>query len=261
MLNENNHLKKAYIALLVISLVSIPLIFANSSHSASVTSYETEVLELVNKERAKYSLNSLTLDENLMNAADIRASELKKSFSHNRPDGSSFSTVSSKAYGENIAAGYKTPKEVVTGWMNSQGHRENILNPNYDTIGIGYLKSGSSYWVQLFGINKANNNVMTISITTSAVAKPKIAIVGSKKKITVKWNKVSGASGYQVYRYTRNNGKLMLKKTTITKSNVVKLVDGNLSKKKYSYKIRAYKKINNKITYGSFSSTKSTTPK
>ena len=91
-------------------------------------------------------------------AAQIRAKEIETSFSHTRPDGSSFSTaltqqgVTYRGSGENIAWGQKTPEQVMNGWMNSDGHRANILNKNYTTIGVGLYQnaSGTNYWTQLF---------------------------------------------------------------------------------------------------------------
>lgn len=76
---------------------------------------------------------------------------------HTRPDGSSFSTalqqqgVSYRGCGENIAWGQRTPEQVMNGWMNSEGHRANILNKNYKNIGVGfYQENDVNYWVQLF---------------------------------------------------------------------------------------------------------------
>lgn len=121
-------------------------------------SYAEQVVQLVNKERAKAGLKELMLDTNIEAAAFIRAKETEVSFSHTRPNGSSFSTVlkengiSFRGAGENIAWGQKTPEQVMNGWMNSKGHRANILNPNYTKIGVGYYKSstGRQYWTQLF---------------------------------------------------------------------------------------------------------------
>ncbi len=120
--------------------------------------YVLRVAELVNEERAKAGLQPLTLKENITNAAQIRAVETEQSFSHTRPDGRHFATalteagVSYRGAGENIAWGQKTPEQVMEGWMNSAGHRANILNEKYTSIGIGYYSSanGTNYWTQLF---------------------------------------------------------------------------------------------------------------
>lgn len=116
------------------------------------------VVELVNMERAKEGLSPLNVDENVQAAAMVRAKECEQSFSHTRPNGSSFSTalkeqgVSYRRAGENIAWGQKTPEEVVVAWMNSSGHRANIMNPNFTSIGVGYYENarGTDYWCQLF---------------------------------------------------------------------------------------------------------------
>lgn len=121
-------------------------------------SYAEQVVELVNKERAAEGLSALKLDKTVAAAAQVRAQEIETSFSHTRPSGKSFSTaltdagVSYKGAGENIAWGQKTPEEVVEGWMNSSGHRANILNSKYTTIGVGYYQNanGTNYWSQLF---------------------------------------------------------------------------------------------------------------
>ena len=122
-------------------------------------SYAEKVLKLVNKERAKAGRKALKLDASLNRAAKVRAKEITEVFSHDRPDGSScFSImkemgISYRAVGENIAAGQPTPKEVVHSWMNSEGHRANILSKEFEKLGVGYVKTGGTYkhyWVQLF---------------------------------------------------------------------------------------------------------------
>lgn len=119
------------------------------------SAYCTEVLRLVNEERAKQGLSSLAWSDSLAESATVRAKEIIVKFSHTRPDGTSCFTVNPKARGENIASGYNSPQAVVTAWMNSPGHRANILNSSYTTLGIGYVKSAEGgythYWVQLFG--------------------------------------------------------------------------------------------------------------
>ena len=124
----------------------------------SVHPYVLRIVELVNEERAKAGLNPLTLQENVTEAAQVRAAECETLFSHTRPNGTSFSTalkeagVSYRGAGENIAWGQKTPEQVMEGWMNSSGHRANILNEKYTAIGVGYYQNaaGVNYWTQLF---------------------------------------------------------------------------------------------------------------
>ena len=130
----------------------------SGSGSYKDMTYSEKVVYLVNEERAKYDLAPLTSDESVTAAAQVRAEEIKSSFSHTRPNGTSFSTalkeqsVSYRGSGENIAWGQKTPEKVVEAWMNSSGHRANILNSKYTTIGVGYYQdaSGTNYWAQLF---------------------------------------------------------------------------------------------------------------
>lgn len=129
----------------------------STSAPTDTEAYAYEVVELVNQERAKNGLSALTTDKTLMDAAQKRAVETNTSFSHTRPSGQNFSTVLSefgisyRSAGENIAYGQKTPEDVVNAWMNSSGHRANILNSSYTTIGVGCYKSGNTYyWSQLF---------------------------------------------------------------------------------------------------------------
>lgn len=121
-------------------------------------SYAEQVIKLVNEERAKAGLPALKMDADITAAANVRAKEIVQKFSHTRPNGSSFGTVlkeqgvSFRGSGENIAWGQKSPEQVMNGWMNSEGHRANILNKNYKNIGVGYYQNekGVNYWVQLF---------------------------------------------------------------------------------------------------------------
>lgn len=119
---------------------------------ANQTSLAAGVVEQVNMERAKQGLSILKVDPELTRAACIRAREIVEKFSHTRPDGSSWSTVSSSAYGENIAKGQKTVDRVMASWMSSDGHRRTILKESYGSIGVcAYVHNGITYWVQLFG--------------------------------------------------------------------------------------------------------------
>lgn len=130
----------------------------NNTPDTEALSYAEQVVALVNAERAKAGLNALTLDTEIASAALVRAKETEISFSHIRPDGRHFSTalsdsgISFRGAGENIAWGQRSPEEVMNGWMNSEGHRANILNPNFTKIGVGYYQNaaGRNYWTQLF---------------------------------------------------------------------------------------------------------------
>lgn len=129
-----------------------------SGETGTVDEFAAEVVRLVNQEREKAGLSPLTVNAQAAEAAQVRAGEIEYLFSHTRPDGTSFVTalqeagVSYRGAGENIAYGQKTSEQVMEGWMNSQGHRANILNPNFTAIGVGHYQNsrGVSYWTQLF---------------------------------------------------------------------------------------------------------------
>lgn len=137
-------------------------------------SFQEQVVELCNKERAKYGLSELTLCDELCRAANIRVSELQYRCDHIRPDGNKWSTVINDigynylCAGENVAGGIKTPQEVVDEWMNSEGHRENILNPDFTKIGVAYKFIENSrfgyYWDQLFAGVTENVNDESASV-------------------------------------------------------------------------------------------------
>ena len=119
--------------------------------------FAQEVLRLVNKERARAGIAPLRLADDLQAATAIRAREIVGYFSHTRPNGSDCFTVMKNrgsTCGENIAAGNASASATVEQWMNSAGHRQNILNPAFRELGIGYSYEKRStyhhYWVQLF---------------------------------------------------------------------------------------------------------------
>lgn len=128
--------------------------------TTGISAFNQQVLDLTNAERTKAGLAPLKYNAELSNVAKIKSEDMrdKKYFNHTSPTyGSPFTMMSNfgikyTAAGENIAAGYTTPQAVVTGWMNSPGHRQNILNANYNQIGIGYAAGGSygHYWTQMF---------------------------------------------------------------------------------------------------------------
>lgn len=130
---------------------------ADDASKFSVHDVAQQVLALVNEERRKAGVAPLTLSAELQSAAAIRAEEITRRFSHTRPDGSKFSTVipnGKYTMGENIAAGKNTAAKVVQQWMNSPGHRANILRSDYTELGVGYVYKENSqymhYWVQIF---------------------------------------------------------------------------------------------------------------
>lgn len=123
------------------------------AQGSSISTLAAEVVRQTNMERATRGLTELRVDDELTRAAAVRAHELVESFSHTRPDGSSWSTVSSAVSGENIARGHDSADRVMAAWMSSEGHRDNILRSGYTRIGVCALEAGGVlYWVQLFGV-------------------------------------------------------------------------------------------------------------
>ena len=125
--------------------------------SDTVLSYENEVIRLVNDIRVSNGLKPLTANWELSRIARYKSEDMSDNryFSHTSPIyGTPFQMIkafglSYRSAGENIAYGYGTPAAVVNGWMNSSGHRANILNASYTQIGVGYCASGN-YWTQMF---------------------------------------------------------------------------------------------------------------
>ena len=125
--------------------------------NSSIRNYEQEVVRLVNVERAKYGLKPLAENWELSRVARHKSQDMHdlRYFSHTSPTyGTPFQMmkafgISYRSAGENIAMGYSTPAAVVKAWMNSEGHRANILSSKYTQIGVGYVASGH-YWTQHF---------------------------------------------------------------------------------------------------------------
>ncbi len=132
----------------------------NVKPTATPSSFEIQVVELVNKQRTSKGLKALTNNTSLESTARKKSQDMinRGYFSHQSPTyGSPFDMmkrfgIKYSSAGENIAMGQKTPQAVVTAWMNSEGHRRNILSVNYSQIGVGLAKksNGTTYWTQMF---------------------------------------------------------------------------------------------------------------
>ena len=112
-----------------------------------------EAIRLINAERAKAGLAELTIDDDLMSMAAVRADEMSEKFEHTRPDGSDWKTIFDEfgwtlpnKRGENGSAGDGAASKTVSRWMNSSGHKANILKDNVTKIGVGYYYDGSAKW-------------------------------------------------------------------------------------------------------------------
>lgn len=132
----------------------------NETMDTPIVAQMKEVLDLVNQERDKQGLNPVMLNSELNHVATLKAMDMRDNnyFDHNsRTYGTPFEMLQNFGIhynyaGENIAAGQKTSEQVMNDWMNSSGHRANILNKNYTHLGVGYVEGGSygTYWVQEF---------------------------------------------------------------------------------------------------------------
>ena len=173
-----------------------------------------QVLEQVNQKREENGLGTLKMDEELLDAAMLRAAEISIYFSHDRPSGQSCFTVNSKAIAENIAAGNNTAISVMDSWMNSTGHRENILGEDHKGLGIGcVVVNGTYYWVQLFSRTETDteadeNSRQNFSEVTSVLF-DKDGAAGEGFSVSAVHNKIEKEDKtnilvrfYNGYRYT-----------------------------------------------------------
>nr|WP_312580076.1 CAP domain-containing protein [Sedimentibacter sp.] len=132
----------------------------NSASTSSNMSYERQVVQLVNAERQKAGLPSLTLDSSISSVARKKSQDMASNnyFAHQSPTYGSAGDmlkqfgVNYSAWGENIASGQRSPEAVVSAWMHSEGHKANILSSNFTKIGVGYAvnSNGTPYWTQMF---------------------------------------------------------------------------------------------------------------
>ena len=152
--------RPAALAGLTVMLAAAPLAMAATPASAALT-YQQQVVQLVNAQRAKVGCRALVSDARLARAAQAHSVDMAKRryFSHTSLDGRTFvQRIRAQGYtgsrlGENIAAGYRTPSTVMAAWMKSPGHKANILNCSFRAIGVGYATGGpyGTYWTQDFG--------------------------------------------------------------------------------------------------------------
>ena len=153
-----------------------------------------EILDLVNKERSAAGVNLLRMDYELQAAAMTRAAEISLNFDHTRPNGSSYTSVNTKVNGENIAYNIKDATDIMNLWMNSEGHKNNILYADYKSIGIGCFKNGEVYyWVQLFSVSDTTFELIkTGSQTTTNI----ISVLNENLKLYGKKVTNSTSSSY-----------------------------------------------------------------
>lgn len=242
-------LKKSLSVILALALIlTCALCYpvsAEDSASRTVTGefnydFARQVLKLVNKERKSDGKDALVMDSGLLHSAMTRAAECSVSFSHERPNGTDcFSIVDwEKAVGENIAAGQISPENVMYSWMNSAGHRENILNSDYTKIGVGCFISGNrTYWAQCFsggsnvtpsektGCECVKVNISLTSVRETSVVKNSFG----KHKTATKNIKATTAKNGKIKRYCKNCKK------PLSSSVIYKIKSVKLSKTTYKY--------------------------
>ncbi len=210
--------------------------------------YAKKVLSLVNTERKKAGLEKLDMTKELLNSAMIRASEIYVSFDHIRPNGNSCFTAFDwqGTAGENIAAWQTSAQQVMESWMDSDGHKANILSPNFTKIGIGCFitNSGSCYWVQIFSAGEA------VSYSKSGVASVKVNVSLSADRETVVKSSVSGHTVF-----SKNDKKATYNKNgkitnvckycgkTISKKAIPKASNIKLSAVSYTYNGKVRKPV------------------
>lgn len=204
-----------YAGILAMAVAVITILSVSITTQAATTKYEltveqrydlsAQIVNLVNAERAKMGLSALKSDSSLQKTAMLRATESIVLFSHTRPNGEKCYSASGKMYGENIAEGYPTPDDVMKGWMNSPGHRANILKEGYTILGVGaVVYNGRMYWAQNFGYDDAeygsqSNGSVTYSIDVNeSFVKQQGVDLSKFKKASVEVNN-AGVPVYRVY--------------------------------------------------------------
>ena len=257
--------KRLGVSLLAISLaLSAPTVMqAEAKSPVNICSeQEWEVLKLVNKERTDKGLEPLSVTKSMQSAGKTRAKELFTYYSHTRPDGSSCFTalqgINYNLAGENIAVGYISPEEVMTGWMNSPGHKANILNGNFSHMGIGYYYNGSGYrhhWTQMFigscsptsiSVEKGNKTLSSKCGTTIEAMNRVLSVrcqhgtsyLPLTSKMCSKFNRsTSGTKKITVrYRGKSTSFQINLKGIDISKAKIT-----NVKNKKYNGKAQTQK--------------------
>ena len=167
--------------------------------------YASQVITLLNEQRVNNGLSPLTADSTLTAAAMQRAAETVIYFSHTRPNGSRCFTAFDGGWrGENIAAGQADPDEVITGWMNSTGHRKNILEANYTSVGVGCFNyKGINFWVQCFSDITADGSVRTGTASATAAGSASTDYINMSGKLAE--NTFSSAGETTIFTVSNNN--------------------------------------------------------
>lgn len=196
--------------------------------------YAQDVLKIVNQQRQANGRSKVVMTKDLTDAAMKRAAELAVSFSHTRPNGQSCSTAFkwSTRWGENINWGPTTPAAVMNSWMNSSGHRANILSNKFTSIGIGcFVKDGTYYWVQVFngdsGTSDGRSGNQSAKVNVSRTP-------GVDSIVTI--NSGGGGSGTCTIKFNANGGKGSMSNQTIAYGATVTLRKNAFTRPGYIFK-------------------------
>ena len=167
--------------------------------------YASQVVDLLNEQRVNNGLSPVTADSSLTAAAMQRAAETAVYFSHTRPDGSRcFTAFNGNWVAENIAAGQADPKEVVAGWMESDGHRKNMLGAKYTSVGVGCFNyNGINFWVQCFSDIIADGSEKSGTVTVTAAVNASSEFIALSGKLAK--NNFTSAGETTTFKVTNNN--------------------------------------------------------
>lgn len=167
-----------------------------------------KVLDIVNKERAANGRSPLKMDKGLLDTAMYRAAETSLYFDHIRPNGDICYAANRKMRGENIAAGQTDAENVMTSWMNSSGHKANILGSSYTSVGIGCVQvNGTKYWVQCFGATAADTEVQASSYSSKVSESAEIVDLVKNISLIISGNTdIKQGESTQLEVWTRNPG-------------------------------------------------------
>lgn len=196
--------------------------------------YVKEVVKKVNAERSAKGISPCEIDKELTDNAMQRAAEISLSFSHTRPNGESCFSINNIIFGENIAQFQTTPTAVMNSWMNSNGHKENILNPEWKSFGVGcFCKNGLYYWVQVFSTH-ASNNANIESGTKKVNVKVEVPISDMKvfannsSNIELEVGKEATLKTTFTYDYSQFNIKNENVQYTVSNSQIATISNGKL---------------------------------
>ena len=172
---------------------------ASDYYEGNAHEYIWDILRITNEKREAVGLNPVALSKTLTDGATVRSKEIVKEQSHTRPDGSSCFTALKKSFfkmAENLAFGITLPEDTMTGWINSAGHRANILNKDLKKLGVGYTYDSNSkykyHWVQMFGSDLTSSE----TLSTKEILKTKMTVqigkLPKEEKPTVDTNLAEG---------------------------------------------------------------------